>query len=80
MEKLNEITRKLKECLSMPQNRIFLLANENQEFISVICFFLVGDTFKNIEQLKEAVEKCVGDLNVSIRLIGDKGAITVTPI
>jgi hypothetical protein len=79
MDKLNEISSRLRQCLSMPQSRIFLLANENQEFISVVCFFLIGDTFKNIEELKEAVEKCVKDLDVSIRLIGDKGAITITP-
>lgn len=79
MENLNEISAKLRQSLTMSQSRVFLLANENQEFISVVCFLLVGDTFKNIEELKEAVENCVKDLDVSIRLIGDKGAITITP-
>ena len=79
MEELNKISTKLRECLSMPKSRIFLLANENQEFISVVCFFLVGDSFSNIEELEVAVRKCVEDLNVTINIIGDKGAITITP-
>jgi hypothetical protein len=78
-EKLIEICNKLKKCIKNPNGRIYYSANELGELQSVLCFMLVGDTYKNLAELKKAVQDCLIDTPFSIDEI-NSGTLSIMPV
>lgn len=73
-ELLIKVRDQLAKCNLANETRLNLL-NRNSPNECLVCFLLVSDKFKNLEELLEAITNCLSTMSVSLSAINNSRVI-----